>query len=186
MVSALPCRSSGGEACACSMQHGLASAMVPAGPAQLGGTRSALLPWNILDLYLRLSLQSPHLLCWQPMVAILVWRKWRPGFLRGMWQQVLWIEDTCSALKEEKLPAGSRYKNLEVGMVFTSSFQACLRPCHWCSAFCCVFEPPSTQCLRCCPCCAIHVSHRHYFFSTGKTTTTKSCFFHFLLLQSFF
>lgn len=129
--------------------------------------KSVSLPWDMLELYFHTSLQSPHLLCWQAAVAILTsWKKQRAGFQPGKRRQVLWVKDICSALKE--MSAWCRFRNLELGVISRSCFQASLSPCHQCSAFCCVLQPPSSWCLRCCPCCAINVCHRHCCFPAGK------------------
>lgn len=178
MVSALPCRSSGRKAGACSMQHGLASAMVP--------ERSASLPHDILELLFTYQLSEPtpivltayggHYSSLKEADSRFSVRQVATGFMNKRYLLCI----------KKKQPAWSRFKNLEAGVVSRSSFQAGLRPCRWCSAFCCVLQPPSTQCSRCCPCCAIHVCHRCCCFPAGKTTTTMSCLFHFLFLQSFF
>lgn len=93
-------------------------------------------------------------------------RKQRAGFQPGKWRQVFWVQDICSGLKE--MSAWSRFRSLELGVTSRSCFQAGLGPCHWCSAFCCVLQPPSSRCLRCCRCCAIRVCHRHCCFPAGK------------------
>lgn len=70
----------------------------PCWASAVAGKRSASLLWDILELYLHIRLQSPHLLWWQAVVTILTsLKEAESGFSVT---QVLWIKVICSALKK--------------------------------------------------------------------------------------